>query len=53
MTKTEFLPSLFIQYQADKWWEKREISIRELLADAIPNSPDEHQKNCIVDRKEN
>ena len=25
--------------EADKWWEKRKISIRGLLVDPIPNSP--------------
>ena len=27
-----------IQYQVDRWWEKRKI-IRGLLVDPIPNSP--------------
>ena len=38
-TETEFLITISIKYQADKWWEKRKISIRGLLVDPIPNSP--------------
>ena len=37
MTKTEFLLTISRQYQADKWWEQKNISIVGLLADAIPN----------------
>ena len=29
MTKTEFLLTMSIQYQADKWWELRKISVRD------------------------
>ena len=32
VTKTEFLLTISIQYQADKWWEKRKISITILLS---------------------
>ena len=28
--KTDFLLTISIQYQADKWWEKRKISVRGL-----------------------
>ena len=36
MTKTEFLLTILIQYQPDKWWEQRKISIRGLLIDPVP-----------------
>ena len=39
MTKTEFLLTILIQYQVDKWWEKRKILTKRLLVDPIPNSP--------------
>ena len=39
VTKTEFLLTILIQYQAGKWWESRKISIMGLLIDLIPNSP--------------
>ena len=39
MTKTEFLPTISLQYQAGKQWESRKISSMELLIDPIPNSP--------------
>ena len=38
MTKTDFLLTISIQYQADKRWEWREISITGFLADLVPNS---------------
>ena len=31
--------TILIQYQADKWWEKRKILTKRLLVDPIPNSP--------------
>ena len=31
----------------------KKISIRGLLVDPIPNSPYQHHKNCMTDRKEN
>ena len=42
-----------MQYQADKWWEKIKILIRELLVDPIPNSQNKHHKNYVADSKEN
>ena len=42
-----------IQYQADKWWEKRQMSIKGLVVDPITNYPSLHHKNCTEDRKEN
>ena len=53
VTKTEFLITILIQYQGDKWWEYTKISIRWLQVDLTPNSPKEHQKNCITDRRKN
>ena len=39
MIKAEFLFTISIQYKADKWWEqKKKLSVRGLLIDAIPNS---------------
>ena len=38
MIKTEFLLTILIQYQADKWWEWWKISIRRSVCDSIPNS---------------
>ena len=38
MTKTDFLLTIWIQYQADRRWEWREISITGFLVDPIPNS---------------
>ena len=38
MTKTDFLLTISIQYQADRIWEWREISITGFLVDPIPNS---------------
>ena len=37
-----------IQCQADKWWELRKISIRWLLLNPTPNSPNWHRKNCMA-----
>ena len=42
-----------IQYQADKWWELKKISVKGLLADLILNSPNLHHKNCMSESKEN
>ena len=39
MTKTEFLLTILIQYQADKRWEYGKTLITGLLVDQIPNSP--------------
>ena len=39
MTKTEFLLTILIQYQADKRWEYGKTLITGLLVDWIPNSP--------------
>ena len=52
MTKTESLLTISIQYQADKWWELRKISVKGLWVDPIPNSPNTNHKNCIGDSKE-
>ena len=38
MTKILFLFTISMQYEADKQWEQRKISIRELLVDSKPNS---------------
>ena len=38
MTKTEFLLTILVQNQEDKWWEPRKVYIRLLLVDPIPNS---------------
>ena len=53
VTKTEFLLTISIQYQADEWWEYRQILIWGLLVDPIPNSLNQHHKNCVADSKEN
>ena len=38
--KTEFLLTISIQYQEDKWWELRKLSwIREFLVDPIRDPP--------------
>ena len=42
-----------IWYQADKWWELRKLSIRGLLVDPIPISPNQYNTRCVADRKEN
>ena len=39
VTKTEFLLTISIQYQVDRWWELRKILFRGLLVDPIPDSP--------------
>ena len=36
--KRDFLLTVSIPYQADKWWDLGKISIRGLLVDPIPNS---------------
>ena len=41
------------QHQADKWYEKRKISVRGLLVDPIPNSPNLHHKNGMANSREN
>ena len=38
MTKTEFLLTISIQNQEDKWWESRKVSTRVLLVDPATNS---------------
>ena len=38
MTKTEFLLTILVQNQEDKWREPRKVYIRLLLVDPIPNS---------------
>ena len=37
--KTEFLLTLSVQYQEDKWWESRKMSVWGPLVDLIPNYP--------------
>ena len=44
VTKTEFLLTISTQYQADKWWESRKISVRGLLVDPIPTL----QTNMVI-----
>ena len=44
MAKTEFLLTISTQYQADKWWELRKISVRGLLVDPIPTL----QTNMVI-----
>ena len=44
--------NLSLQYQADKWWEWRKISVKGLWVDPIPNSPNTNHKNCMGDSKE-
>ena len=39
VTKREFLLTISIEYQANKWWEQRKISITGLLVDPVPNAP--------------
>ena len=39
VTKREFLPTVSIQYQTDKWWQKIKISVWESLVDPKPDSP--------------
>ena len=53
MTKTEFLLTISIQYQAEKWWEQRKISIWGQLVDPILNPLNYQYKNCMVDSKKN
>ena len=53
VTKREFLLTIPLQYQADKWRELRKLSIRVLLVDPKPNSPEKHQTNGMADSKEN
>ena len=49
VTKLEFLLMISIQYQADKQWEYRKISIiGGLLVDPMSNSPSWHHKNCVA-----
>lgn len=48
MIKTEFVLIISKQYQADKWWEKREISIGGIVADS-----NKYHENYITDCKEN
>ena len=43
MTKTEFLLTMSIQYEAEKWWGYMKTS----------SSPNSHHKNCLADSKEN
>ena len=38
VTKTEFLLTISIQNQEDKWWESRKVSTRGLLVDPATNS---------------
>lgn len=45
---TNFLFTVSIQCQAGKWWELRKISIRWLLLNPTPNSPNWHRKNCMA-----
>ena len=35
-----------------QWWEERKKSIRGLLVDPVPSSPNWHHKNCLADSKE-
>ena len=53
MIKKEFLFATAIQYQADRQWELRKVSILGLFVGPILNSPKEHDKDFIVDNKEN
>lgn len=53
MIKKEFLLATAIQYQADRRWELRKVSILGLFVGPMLNSPKEHDKDFIVDNKEN
>ena len=53
MIKKEFLLATAIQYQADRRWELRKVSILGLFVGPMLNSPKEHVKDFIVDNKEN
>ena len=44
--------TISLQYQADKWLEWRQISIKGLPVDPIPNFPIKHHKTCMADSKE-
>ena len=53
VTMKKFIFKISKQHHADKWWEWRKISIRGLMVDPIPNSPNCHHRNCMPDSKEN
>ena len=56
VTKTEFLLTTSVQYQADKWWEWREISIMSgvrSISWSNTKFSDQNHKNCMADSKEN
>ena len=38
MTIAEFFLKISTQYQMDKWWKQRKISIKKLVIDLISNS---------------
>ena len=38
MTIAEFFLKISKQYQMDKWWKQRKISIKKLVIDLISNS---------------
>ena len=51
LLNTEFLLTRSFQYQAHMRWEWKKISIRGLLVDPVPNSPNWHHKNCMADSR--
>ena len=53
VTKKEFLLTIYMKYEADRWWEYRKTLIRGLLVDQISNSLKWHHKRYMVDSKEN
>ena len=46
VTKTEFLLTIPMQCQGDKWYELREISVGQLLVDPIPNCKAERSQKA-------
>ena len=44
---------ILIQYQAEKGWGKRKMSMRAWLVDSLPNSQKKHSENNMADSKEN
>ena len=44
---------ILIQYQAEKGWGKRKMSMRAGLVDSLPNSQKKHSENNMADSKEN
>ena len=43
----KFLLTISIQYQAEKQWQWRKLSIWGLLVDPVQNSPNKYHKNCM------